>query len=407
MGKPEASVDCWIQDSISLPATGNGHLSGKTIAVKDAISIKGHISSFGHPRWRATHKPSAETAPVITKLLAAGGSVAGLAKLDQLAYSLIGNVGEGSPPYNSMYPDRFTGGSSSGSAAAVCAGLVNIGIGTDTAGSIRVPSAACGLYGLRPTHNAIDSKGVLPLAPSFDVIGAMTSDPFLLRQVFEVIASNAAKDGPAPSSIREVRLPVDCMDGLSSEAAAAMEATAKALAKVLACRLAECTFSVFSNSGVADLFARIQGREIWQTHGEWVRANSESLAPDVRARLERAEKLSKSDEPEKRTDMRARDEYRARYARFLSHSEILVLPVMPNLPPSRDADSDELLKFRVEAFKFSAASSLTGCPELVIPVTHSPSSKRFGIGILGSSGSDYTLLCIPQLLVPEGGRIYV
>jgi len=115
---------------MSLPATGPGPLDGVTVAVKDMIGVAGHTSSLGHPRWRATHSASQETAPAIASLLAAGASVAGLAKLDQLAYSLIGNAGEGTAPVNSQYPDRFTGGSSSGPAAAVAAGL---------AGAVAVP----------------------------------------------------------------------------------------------------------------------------------------------------------------------------------------------------------------------------------------------------------------------------
>lgn len=110
---------CWVPDSVSLQATSPGPLDNVTVAVKDMISVAGHVSSFGHPRWRATHSPAQENAPVLSGLLAAGASVTGLAKLDQLAYSLIGNAGEGVAPLNARYPSRFTGGSSSGPAAAV------------------------------------------------------------------------------------------------------------------------------------------------------------------------------------------------------------------------------------------------------------------------------------------------
>ena len=165
------AVNCWVPGSRGLQPTGDGPLTGLTAAIKDLMSITGHISSFGHPRWRATHPPGTRTAPAVSRLLDAGASIRGMAKLDQLAYSLIGNAGEGTPPRNALYPDRFTGGSSSGSAAAVAAGLADIGIGTDTAGSVRVPAASCGLFGLRPSHGSVETEGVLPLAPSFDVVG--------------------------------------------------------------------------------------------------------------------------------------------------------------------------------------------------------------------------------------------
>lgn len=129
------------------------------------LAIEGHISSFGHARWRETHSPWTYTAHVLNRLLAAGASIAALAKLDQFAWSIVGNAGEGVAPLNSAYPDRFTCGSSSGPASAVAAGLADIGVGTDTGGSVRAPAAACSLYGLRPTHGAISTEGALPLEP--------------------------------------------------------------------------------------------------------------------------------------------------------------------------------------------------------------------------------------------------
>src|SRR5580704_3429458 len=134
------AAECWVPGTFRRPATGTGPLDGCTLAVKDMLAIEGHVSSFGHPRWRDTHGPATQTAPAVTRLLAAGASIAGLAKLDQLAWSIIGNVGEGVAPLNAVYPDRFTGGSSSGPAAAVAVGLASAGIGSDTGGSIRVPA---------------------------------------------------------------------------------------------------------------------------------------------------------------------------------------------------------------------------------------------------------------------------
>ena len=137
MPSSETDINCWVPNSYPIAPTGEGVLSGKTIAVKDLIDYAGHKVSFGLPRWRETHEVSKYTAPVLSRLLQAGGSIIGFAKLDQLAYSLIGNVGEGTPPLNSLYPERFAGGSSSGPAAAVGAGLVHVGLGTDTAAQLE------------------------------------------------------------------------------------------------------------------------------------------------------------------------------------------------------------------------------------------------------------------------------
>src|SRR6187431_2451150 len=184
------NLSCLTPDSVGMKPTGNGKLDGKTFVVKDLFAIKGHISSFGNARWRETHLASEATSPIITKLLTAGAHLIGTAKQDQLAGSLVGNIGEGEAPINSLYPNRFTGGSSSGSAAAVAGGLVDFALGTDTAGSVRVPAAACGIYGLRPTYNAISSEGVLPWGKSFDAVGILSQEVRLIREVFEILCDH-------------------------------------------------------------------------------------------------------------------------------------------------------------------------------------------------------------------------
>jgi amidase len=394
--------DCWVPGSVSLPATRPGPLDGLTVAVKDMIAIEGHTSSFGHPRWRATHAPSTRTAPVVSRLLAAGASVAGLAKLDQLAYSLIGNAGEGTAPLNSQYPDRFTGGSSSGPAAAVAAGAADVGLGTDTGGSIRVPAASCGLFGLRPTHGLIDCSGVLPLAPSFDVAGVLARTAGTLSRVLEVLITAAARDG-APAATRHVVVAADALAGISPEAAAATYATARAVAGAAGCPLSEGRLAAFINHDVADLFARIQARQVWRAHGPWLTANSAVLAADVRSRVARAESLSAAPPAQARDDDRDRAGYQQRLDEALPPGTVVVLPVIPDLPPRRSARPGELDEFRASAFRYTAPAGLTGRPELVIPVRHRASGKHLGIGLLGETRRDLALLRIAGQLCP-GGR---
>jgi amidase len=395
---------CWVPDSVGLQATGRGPLDDVTVAVKDMISVAGHVSSFGHPRWRATHSPGEQNAPVLSGLLAAGASVAGLAKLDQLAYSLVGNAGEGVAPLNSRSPGRFTGGSSSGPAAAVAAGLAEAGLGTDTAGSIRVPAAACALFGFRPTHGLVSTRGVLPLAPSFDVVGVLTRRAALLGQVVEVLLASSGA-APGPTTTRTVCVPSDCLAGVSPGLSAAVQGTARAIAGASGRAVSECSLSSFVNEEVADLFARIQGREVWQTHGSWLSGNSQFLAPDVRSRVERAEALSSAGPDQ--ADEQAWRSYRARLAAVLPADAVAVLPVIADLPPLRSAGPEELLVFRAGALRFTAPASLAGRPELVVPVHHRASGQRFGVGVLGPQSGDLALLRIARLICPEGTELAV
>jgi amidase len=398
------ALHCWAPGSVSLAATGPGPLDGVTVAVKDMFGIAGHVSSFGHPRWRATHPPSAETAPAVSRLLAAGASVAGLAKLDQLAYSLIGNAGEGIAPLNSQYPSRFTGGSSSGPAAAVAAGLAHIGLGTDTAGSIRVPAASCGLFGFRPSHGLVCTRGVLPLAPSFDVVGVLARSAGMLGLVLEVLAPPGAARSPAAARTVHV---AGGLAGIGPEVADAVQATAAAIADRCGCGVSQAPLDAFINDDVADLFARVQGREVWRAHGSWLAGNRQFLADDVQARVQRAEVLSQPGDPRRQEDERAWRGYPPRLDRVLPPDSVAVLPVTPGLPPLRDAGPEELLAFRAGAFRLTAPASLTGRPELVIPVHHRSSGQRFGVGVLGPVSGDFTVLRLARLLCPDREALVV
>jgi amidase len=403
-------ADCWAPGSVSRPATGSGPLTGLTLAVKDMIFLEGHVSSFGHARWRETHEPSPTTAPILARLLAAGASMTGLAKLDQLAYSIIGNAGEGVPPLNPLYPERFTCGSSSGPAAAVAAGLADVGIGTDTGGSIRAPAAACGLFGLRPTHGAISSEGVLPLAPSFDVVGVLARDLAPLRQVMDTLITGTDGDlaNLAADTIpRRLVVPADCLAGVSAETADAVRAVATALASAGACELAKEELGAFISDDVADLFARVQGRQVWSAHGPWLTRNAGVLAPDVAQRVARAEKLSAEPRAQQDADARAWRAYTADLAERLPADTIAVLPVMPDFPPLRTASAAELQAFRASAFRYTAPASLTGQPELVIPVRHSASGRQVGVGILGARGSDFGLISAASRICPRRGPLEV
>ena len=170
-----------------LPATGTGPLTGMSVAVKDLFALEGFRIGAGNKEWLAESSAETTTAPAAAALLAAGAEVAGIARTDEFAYSLAGtNAHYGTPP-NPKAPGRISGGSSSGSASAVSLGQATIGLGTDTGGSIRVPSAYQGLFGIRTTHGAVSTEGLLPLAPSFDTVGWMTRDAATLAAVGSVL----------------------------------------------------------------------------------------------------------------------------------------------------------------------------------------------------------------------------
>ncbi len=136
------------------------------------------------------------------RLLDAGATLVGRAHTSEMAYSLSGRDNPYGMPVNPAAPDRDPGGSSSGSAAAVAGGLADLGLGTDTLGSIRVPASSCGIFGWRPTHGLVPLDGVHPLAPSLDTVGLLARDPDLLRHGAEALAGVPLPDGGPPGRVR-------------------------------------------------------------------------------------------------------------------------------------------------------------------------------------------------------------
>ncbi len=147
-------------------------LAGHRLAVKDNIDVAGYGTTAGCPSFR--YEPS-RTATAVERLLAAGAAVAGKANLDQFATGLVGTRSPYGPVPNPRRPGWISGGSSSGSAAAVAAGTASLGVGTDTAGSGRVPAALCGLVGLKGTVGWVPTTGVVPACPSFDCTTIMAT----------------------------------------------------------------------------------------------------------------------------------------------------------------------------------------------------------------------------------------
>lgn len=173
----------------------------------------------------------------------------------------------------------------------------------------------------------------------------------------------------------------------------------------------EAPFTRFADSEAAELFARVQAREVWAMHGRWAAENMKFLLPDVAKRLKRAELLSRSSDGEIKADAEALGRYRDDYENLVSPGTAILLPVMAGLPPLRRAAADELSEFRAQSFRWTAPSSLTGSPQIVAPVVHCGSGLSYGVGLIGARGDDQSLLAAmdsvlgrqPQLDSVEGG----
>lgn len=355
-----------------------GPLAGETIAVKDLYDVAGFAVGAGNPAWLAAAAPAVSSAPVVSTLLAAGASVRGISQTDEFAYSLAGtNQHYGAAP-NPAAPGRISGGSSSGSASAVALGEASIGLGTDTTGSIRVPAAYQGLFGIRTSHGVVPRDGVLALAPTFDTVGWMTRDAALLRTVGEVLLPG----GVTGADRRLITVP-----GLTGLADPDVAAAVAGWQPDLGLRLPEA-WPLDDLPVWREAFVTLQGWEAWQIHGSWLEGRLDTVGADVRARFERARGVTADAADAARASvMGARS-----ILLELVGDRVVVLPTAPTVAPTLGPDLPErLLTTREATLTLTGLAAIAGLPAVTLPLTTS-AGLPCGVCLLAAPGRDHDLL---------------
>lgn len=368
-----------------------GALSGLSFAVKDLFAIRGHVSTAGHPDWARTHAPAAEHAPIVAQLLDEGADLVGVTILDELAFSLAGINAFYGTPENPRAEGRLCGGSSCGSAAAVCACLCDFALGTDTAGSVRVPAAFCGLYGLRSTHGALPMEGVIPLAPSFDTIGYLARDAHTFHAVGKVLFKVAEAYKIERVLVAEDAFPL-CDAGVPEMLRDQLE---RALFKLgVGAEPIEVAPEGFAE--IAAAFDRLRAREIWGAHGEWYAREAPRFSEPIRARLEWAREVSETDRMLE-SDLALRGRLRARLDAWLSPGVLLFMPPAPGTAPRLDASAEQLAAFRARTVELSSIAAMAGAPQLVVPARELDGAP-LALSFVGGRGSDAWLSQLTAVL---------
>src|SRR5437763_8300187 len=174
-----------------------GVLAGVPVAVKDLFDVKGRETTGCSEAYRGN--VAAKDAPVVAALREAGAVVIGKTNMHELAFGATNLISACGPAHNPWDPERITGGSSGGSGAAVAARVVPIALGTDTGGSIRIPSSLCGVFGLKPTHGRLPLDGVMPLATSLDCPGPIAANAEDLALAWRVLSGEETTSSAAGS----------------------------------------------------------------------------------------------------------------------------------------------------------------------------------------------------------------
>lgn len=368
-----ADLSVWREHGAPLVAgSGSGPLAGETVAVKDLFAVAGFAVGLGNPAVLDDAPVAESSAPAVRSLLEAGADVAGIAQTDEFAYSIAGANAHYGPPPNPAAPGRLPGGSSSGPASAVALGEATIGLGTDTAGSIRVPASYQGLWGLRTTHGAVPLEGVWPLAPSFDTVGWLTRDAATLRRVAAVALGTA--------TVPVGRFVVD-----PALVALAAPEVREAFAAFTS-GLDPDEVSLGDPTEMFEAFRVTQAAEAWASDGAWVRAHPGVLGPGVAERFAVAAAVTAEQEASARAAVAA---HRARLDDILG-DRVLLVPSASSPAPALDATPGELDAVRGATLRLTVVAGLTGRPALSVPALRTP--LPVGLCLVGPRGADLTLV---------------
>lgn len=375
-----------------------GPLNGLTFAAKDIIDVAGHVTGCGNPDWLRSHVEARETASTIRLCLEAGARLVGKTVTEELATGLTGENTHYGTPRNVNAPGRVSGGSSSGSAAAVAAGLVDFSLGSDTGGSVRSPASFCGICGIRPSHGRVPMDGVMPLSPGLDVVGWFARDPDILAAVTRVILQGEAGN---PDCGRFL-VASDVLGLLGLDAATAFEgAIAKVEGLLGAADRREVAGEAAPSKGLASwaLIARtIWGAEGWAQHRNWIETVQPKFGSGVAARFAARAQVTAE---EAVTANRARDAIAEYLADLLDDGAVLALPAAPGVAPKIGGSDTDIEPFRAANEPIGSVSGLGRLPQIVLPMAE-VDGLPLGLGLVAGPGNDEMLLDIAVALRDTG-----
>jgi Asp-tRNA(Asn)/Glu-tRNA(Gln) amidotransferase A subunit family amidase len=383
---PTSAVNSSVWRVVGAPLIAGapgGPLAGETVAVKDLYDVAGHAVGAGIPAYLLESAVATVNAPAVQALLDAGAAVTGIAQTDEFAYSIAGrNPHYGTPP-NPSVVGGVPGGSSSGPASAVALGQTSIGLGTDTAGSIRVPASYQGLWGLRTTHGAVPSVGILPLAETFDAPGWLTRSSQVLRKA---AAATLTTHAPAGAFI--------VAPSLTAQAEPDVQ---KAFNDFVGDR--HETVELGDAQEFFLTFRTVQQAEAWRAHGAWVEAHPGALGDDVAARFALAAAVTPAQEAAARADL-AR--LRAKLDDLLG-DRVLLVPSASSSAPTVMADAELIERTRQSTLRMTAVAGLTGRPALSVPLLGVPQPGALldapvGLCLVGPRFSELALIDLGEQL---------
>lgn len=372
-----------------------GPLHGVPVAVKDLFDVAGEVTGAGS-RVPPTGLPATSDAPAVARLRAAGAVVVGRTRTHEYAWGMTTQHESLGGARNPWDTGRTPGGSSGGSAVAVAAGVVPLALGTDTAASIRLPAAWCGLVGHKPTHGSVDLTGVVPLVPSLDCGGALVRTVRDARLALSVLTGR-------PVARRRESLSGLGIGVLRDPSAPALDAGIGAVVEAAVGGLGAVELEAPLWAAMRRALVAAQAAESGAYHrslGHWP-DRAADYGPDVRSRLAAASALTPEDLAAGVEDRAA---VRRRADELLAAVDVLVLPVA-GAGPSRVDDPDRVTvdgqpaDLRAQVLPHTLLANLCGLPACSVPVGLDPDGLPVGLQVVGAAGADELVLDVAELLM--------
>ena len=380
-----------LQSAILMAADENGIFlarpervgEGIRLAVKDLFDTAGLVTTYGSAVF-AEHVP-ATTAEAVRRLEDEGYANVGKTNLHEFAYGTTSeNPHFGTVP-NPLDATRLAGGSSGGSAAAVAAGLAEVGLGTDSGGSIRIPAACCGVVGFKPTHGVVPLDGCFPLAPSFDHAGPIGATVAACADAMRVLAPSVGLR--RVESLEEIRIGVAWLETADPLVRArVVEAAGRFPLRVdLDLPRAQATYPLFS-------------REVAHVHRELFAEYEELYGEDVRIKVSRCLDVS---EGEAAAAARARSEYASRVEELAAGVDLILTPTLPTVAPPRVHEGPGDLLVRERLISLTYAFNALGWPALALPCGAAEAGMPASAQLAARAGEDALVLAVGELLERE------
>ena len=391
----DARVAAEHADRIHAAGGDLGPLHGVPVSVKDLVDVA------GLPTTAASRVPPGQPvnadAPVVAQLRRAGAIIIGKCNLHEFAFGTTGAESAFGATRNPHALTHMAGGSSSGSAVSVATGMALASVGTDTGGSIRIPSAACVLVGLKPTFGELSCDGVMPLAGSLDHVGPIALTVEDVSIVYHAMRSRTAdltprgERHPTPSEPVRIGLPRRYfLDQLDEEVRALFEA---AVDRVGGSGATVDPVHIPHASDIRTTYLHTQLWEAARVHAETLVTHARDYTPGVRQRLESARSVEEHDY---QRAQQTRETLRGEVAMALDRRHVLMLPTLPIPPP--ELGTDEVVidgvsrDLRTVMLRLTQLFNLTGHPAVTIPCGFISSGLPCGVQLVGHRGHTGQLL---------------